>query len=72
MLDLHIRFTSLLTFTVRPFKSQVFGAARAVFYLYVKCGKVFSLSDKKDAHAVEQCHPISPLNVNPFVPEFNA
>jgi len=72
MLDLHIRLTSLLTFSVQPFKSQVFGAARAVFSLCVNCGKVFSISDKKDAHAAKQCHPISSLNVNSFVPDFNA
>jgi len=47
VLDLHIRFTSLLTFSVRPFKSQVFGATKAMFNLYVNCGKVFSLSDKQ-------------------------
>lgn len=68
--DLHIRFTSVFTFSVQPFKSQIFGATRTVFSLYINCGKVFSLSDKKDAHAVEQCRSISLLNVNRFVPEF--
>ena len=72
MPDLHIRFTSVFTFSVQPYKAQVFGATRAMFNLYVNCGTVFSLSDKKDAHAVEQCRPISLLNVNPFLPEFEA
>jgi hypothetical protein len=72
MPDLHVRFTSVFTFSVQPFKFQVFGATRAVFSLYVSCGKVFSVSDKKDAHAVEQCRPISSSNVNHFVPEFKA
>jgi len=70
--DLHIRFTSFFTFSVQPFRPQIFGATRAVFSLHVNCEKVFSLSDKMDAHAVEQCHPISSLNVKPFVPEFKA
>jgi len=64
VLDFRIRFTSLLTFSVQPFKSQVFGGICQLWE------SVFSFRQKY-AHAVEQCCPISLLNVNPFVPKFN-
>jgi hypothetical protein len=56
-------FIAHLIFSIQPLKCQVSAAARALFNINAHSRTVFSLSDRKDVHLMEQLCPVHPLKV---------